>query len=374
MRFEVADEIYDLAFDEAATTYNELAMEAMERVEGKKEDEKLSDGDLKRQRRFRHENRRKLRELRAERRVKKWVQNVEDDQYAAIKGNVEIGQQPFIHAFGDNPFGDLFVWVPVHKLLQPIDNCAMCQYPLNEVEENGGPFALPCKHMFHLQCLEELFEKRSEEEEVFKCPLCNVWFRDVREMPVDFCDHYFDQGRDFDSNASSSVLSATDNGDETRGPPPPWLFDNNQLKEVPKWDENTIERRPDAVTGEAVQDSLDPRSPVEIPTSADESLPQQTRRRGRSAIANHNGTILQAIQEGVREGHGPEVTESGMSEVSSAAPTPPSAEIEDESLLETGDSVFNTSPPPLLSARAPSRKRQPPKGREEPSTRKRRRP
>ena len=112
MRFEVADEIYDLAFDEAATTYNELAMEAMERVEGKKEDEKLSDGDLKRQRRFRHENRRKLRELRAERRVKKWVQNVEDDQYAAIKGNVEIGQQPFIHAFGDNPFGDLFVWVP----------------------------------------------------------------------------------------------------------------------------------------------------------------------------------------------------------------------------------------------------------------------
>ena len=185
------DDVYNAQFDEAAEWYNRKAMEAIALADDRAKAQNPSPGKLRTQRRLRHENRREIRRLRAKRRTERWVQNVRDEQYTAMKGNVEVGKQPFIIGDVGNPYMDLFSEASLTSLTPPIDNCALCQYPLDDVRDCGNPHSLPCGHKFHLRCLEEIFDRRAagEEKEIHKCPLCKVWFRDLREFQtftVDF--------------------------------------------------------------------------------------------------------------------------------------------------------------------------------------------
>jgi len=114
---------------------------------------------------LRFKNRREVRRLRAKRRTERWVQNIRDEQYRVVKVSVAVGKQPFIIGGVGNPYMDLFSKVFVISLAHPIDNCVMCQCPLDNIEECGGPYSLPCGHMFHLNCMEELFTKRAESDD-----------------------------------------------------------------------------------------------------------------------------------------------------------------------------------------------------------------
>jgi hypothetical protein len=199
------DEIYNARFDSAAAWYNRKALEEIALADAPaNEPFKMGQGKLRTQRRLRHRNRCEIRRLRANRRTERWVHNVREEQSRAVKQNTDIGKQPFIMGDIGNPYMDIYSEVPIASLPEPIDNCAWCQYPLSDIKECGKPYCLPCGHMFHLNCVTELFKRRAEaeEKEVCKCPLCTVWFRDLRFIP-EFYDRYSTREREFDSEASS---------------------------------------------------------------------------------------------------------------------------------------------------------------------------
>jgi len=226
--------------------------------------------------------------LRAKRRTERWVQNVRDEQYQAVKDNLEVGKHPFIVGEVGNPYMDLFSKVLLNNLPQPIGNCAMCQYALSDIAECGSPYSLPCGHMYHLLCMDELFDRRAdaEEKEVYKCPLCNAWYQDLRQVP-DFYDSVWSHKQDFDSNASSSVLSESDDGEEKGDPPPPWIFRPEQLRDVPEWLENRTGTRSNARLRGIVQDSITARNEVATGGDEESSSPRPRRRPGTSALLSH---------------------------------------------------------------------------------------
>lgn len=168
-----------------------------------------------------------IRKFRARRRTEEWVNNIRAEQYDLTKAHVEVGSRPYIVTPTGNPYMDLYTGVPLPALPVPIDNCAWCQFSLasqDAIADSGSPNSLPCGHTFHYNCIVELFEKRTraKEKEVCKCPLCNTWFRDVREIP-DFYGRYRSKEHGFDSNYESSVLSESDCGDLRGDREPPWL-------------------------------------------------------------------------------------------------------------------------------------------------------
>lgn len=168
-----------------------------------------------------------IRRLRARKRTEEWVKNIRIEQYDKTKAHVEVGSRPYIVTPTGNPHMDLYTTVQIKALPLPIDNCAWCQFGLASQEaitESGGPSSLPCGHTFHYNCIVELFEKRTKagEKERHKCPLCNVWFKDVREIP-DFYGRYREKEHAFDSDAQSSVLSGSEMGDLKGHLGPPWL-------------------------------------------------------------------------------------------------------------------------------------------------------
>ncbi|PMD45800.1 hypothetical protein L207DRAFT_578704 [Hyaloscypha variabilis F] len=282
------DEVYNARFDEAAGWYNRKAIEKIGLADARENEQTPSLGQLRTKRRLRHENRREIRRLRAKRRTEIWVQNVRDEQYQAVKGNLEVGKQPFIAGEVGDPYMDLFSKILLNNLPRPIDNCAMCQYALNDIAECGSPYSLPCGHMYHLLCMDELFNRRAdaEEKEVYKCPLCNAWYQDLRQVP-DFYDSFWSHKQDFDSNASSSVLSESDDGEEKGDPPPPWIFRPEQLRDVPEWLENRTGTRSNARLRGIVQDSITARNEVATGGDEESSSPRPRRRPGTNALLNH---------------------------------------------------------------------------------------
>ncbi|KAE8448838.1 hypothetical protein EG329_008840 [Mollisiaceae sp. DMI_Dod_QoI] len=168
-----------------------------------------------------------IRRMRARRRTEEWVNKIRAEQYVSTKRHVEVGKRPYIVAPTGNPYMDLYTEIPLPALPVPIDNCAWCQFSLccsDAIKESGPPNALPCGHTFHYNCIVDLFEKRTraEEKDRCKCPLCNVWFRDVREIP-DFYGRYRTKEHIFDSSCGSSVLSRSEEGDLRGHREPPWL-------------------------------------------------------------------------------------------------------------------------------------------------------
>lgn len=168
-----------------------------------------------------------IRRFRARRRTDEWVNNIRAEQYDFTKTHVDVGSRPYIVTPTGNPYMDLYTEVPLPALPVPIDNCAWCQFSLDSqdaIADSGPPNSLPCGHTFHYNCIVELFEKRTraKEKEVCKCPLCNTWFRDVREIP-DFYGRYRSKEHVFDSSCESSVLSESYCGDLRGDREPPWL-------------------------------------------------------------------------------------------------------------------------------------------------------
>jgi hypothetical protein len=260
---------------------------------------------------------------------------------------MEVGNQPFIIGHVENPYMDLFSEVAVTTLPQPIDNCVMCQYPLSDVGECGNPYSLPCGHMFHLHCMEELFNRRakSEEKEIYKCPLCNVWFGDLREVP-NFYDQCCNHELEFDSDAPSSELLDSDAGEDIGDPPPPWIFRPEELGNAPEWLESRTDTRSNARLREIVQDSIASR--VHPETEEDHSSLSQPRRRpGTRALLNHFGVITQASVVEADEHHVPKQNEFEVWENNSTRPNPSSTETENGSLLDQGNgSILHSSPVP----------------------------
>jgi len=63
----------------------------------------------------------------------------------------------------------------------------------------------------------------ADEKEVCRCPLCNTWFRDIRLMP-EFESRYQEFDHAFDSQASSSILLTSEDGNDVGDERPPWIF------------------------------------------------------------------------------------------------------------------------------------------------------
>ena len=367
------DEIYNARFDDAARRYNKQAMEEIALADARGVEQTSSSGQLRTKRRLRHEDRREIRRLRVKRRTEKWVQNVRDEQYRAVKNDVEVGKQPFIIGEIGNPYMDLLSKVFISSLPHPIDNCAMCQYALDDVEECGAPYTLPCGHMYHLVCMDELFEKRAEaeEKEVYKCPLCNVWYRDLRQAP-DFYDRCGSHKQEFGSNASSSVLSDSEDGEETGDPPPPWIFRPEELGDIPDGLENRTGTRSNVRLRSMVQDYITARSQAttianEAPTSA-----EPRRRPGTNALLNHFEII--APNNDFRADTRPmaDNSPSGLTQNFPTLPSP-SFETQNGSQQEESDDVATCPLPTPAQARVHGKKRQPRKQKEERKDRSRRR-
>jgi hypothetical protein len=352
------DDVYNERFDEAAAWYNQKALEAIALADARAKEQNPSSGRPRTQRRLRFKNRREIRRLRAKRRTERWVQNVRDEQYAAVKENMEVGKQPFIIGEVGNPYMDLLSEVAVISLPQPMDNCAICQYPLNHVRECGNPYCVPCGHMFHLHCLEELFDRRtdSEEKEVYKCPLCNTWFGDLRKVP-NFYDQCRSYEKEFDSDASSSELSDSEDEEEIGDPPPPWIFRPDELGDVPEWLENRTRTRSNARLREIVQGSIASRVHAET-AEDDSSLSQPRCRPGTRALLNHFGIIPQASTVEANEHCVPERNVPGISENNSTRPSS-STETESGSLFDSGSGTVLHSPRTPGTARGQGRKRKP---------------
>jgi hypothetical protein len=373
MTLEEPDDVYNARFDEAAAWYNRRALEEIGLTDARTKEQTPNSGTLRTQRRLRFKNRREVRRLRAKRRTERWVQNIRDEQYRAVKASVAVGKQPFIIGGVGNPYTDLFSKVFVISLAQPIDNCVMCQYPLDNIAECGGPYSLPCGHMFHLNCMEELFTKRAEsdEKEVFKCPLCNVWFRDLREVP-DFYDKYWRHQQEFNSNASSSILSASDDGEQKGDRPPPWIFRPEELFDVPEWLEKRTGTRSNIRLRGAVQNSLASQSQAE--TEADNSSPPQPARRpGTHALLSHLGTTEQVIDVEPDELQVRVQSQPEVAETNSTIANTPSMEIGNNSLSDAGNSLATNNPPAAATSRARARRRNPDRQRVEGDERPRKR-
>ncbi|KAE9376153.1 hypothetical protein N431DRAFT_334245 [Stipitochalara longipes BDJ] len=369
------DEVYNARFDEAAGWYNRKAVEEIGFTDARANEQTPSPGQLRTKRRLRHKNRREIRRLRAKRRTERWVQNVRDEQYRAVKGNLEIGKQPFLIGEVGNPYMDLLSKVLIHSLPHPIDNCAMCQYALDNVEEGGGPYALPCGHMYHLLCMDELFDRRAdaEEKEIYKCPLCNVWYRDLRRVP-DFYDRYLNQKHDFDSNAASSILSDSDEGEERVDPPPPWIFRPEELSDIPEWLANRTGTRINARLRSIVQDSITARTQPLTVVNEDSSSPQPRRRPGTNALLNHFG-IVEPISNVDLDTHViPVDNQPKLSQETSTLPSPASTEIENGSIQAKGGNLATNFLPAPSTARGSRRKQNPrrPRGERDDSSRKQR--
>ncbi|CZR67930.1 uncharacterized protein PAC_17829 [Phialocephala subalpina] len=177
-----------------------------------------------------------VRKFRARRRTEEWVNNIRAEQYDLTKAHVDVGSRPYIVTPTGNPYMDLYTEVPLPSLPVPIDNCAWCQFSLasqDAILESGPPNSLPCGHTFHYNCIVELFEKRTraKEKEVRKCPLCNTWFRDVREIP-DFYGRYRSKEHIFDSSCASSVMSESNCGDLRGDREPPWFEEMPAMESV----------------------------------------------------------------------------------------------------------------------------------------------
>jgi hypothetical protein len=373
------DDVYNAKFDDAAEWYNRKAMEAIVLADERAKAQNPSPGKLRTQRRLRHENRREIRRLRAKRRTERWVQNVRDEQYTAVKGNLEVGKQPFIIGDIGNPYMDLFSEASLTSLTHPIDNCALCQYPLNDVRECGNPHSLPCGHLFHLHCLQELFERRaaSEEKEIHKCPLCKVWFRDLREVP-DFYGRFRSHKQDFDSNASSSELSDSDSGAPMGDAPPPWIFRPEPLYSVPELLQYNTCTRSDARLKEIVQGSTVAITIAETEPGGLSSSPTSTR-PGTRALLNHFKPVEASSAFEIEESQIPDRQESEVLEIIPGLPTPSSTATLNVSLHGSANNPATNSVPtaPIAdSARTQKRKRKPIKAkneRDEPNTRSRKR-
>jgi hypothetical protein len=223
------------ADEEARQEYNEYYLRAVEQYN------KLIDGvpssgarptaltpaQQRTKRRERMLDRWDIRRLRARRRIEEWVRNIRTEQYDKTKSHADIDSRPYIVTPTGNPHMDLYTEVPLKSLPVPVDNCAWCQFSLSSsdaISESGVPSSLPCGHTFHYNCIVELFEKRTRagEKERHKCPLCCVWFKDVREIP-DFYGRYRDKEHIFESGCDSSVLSGSEVGDLRGHLGPPWL-------------------------------------------------------------------------------------------------------------------------------------------------------
>jgi hypothetical protein len=374
------DDVYNAKFDKAAEWYNRKAMEAIALADERAKAQNPSPGKLRTQRRLRQENRREIRRLRAKRRTERWVQNVRDEQYAAVKGNMEVGKQPFIIGDIGNPYMDLFSEASVTSLPHPIDNCALCQYPLDDVRECGNPHSLPCGHMFHLHCLEELFDRRAvgEEKEVHKCPLCKVWFRNLREVP-DFCGRFRSHKQDFDSNASSSELSESDAGAPTGDTPPPWIFRPKALHNVPKLLQCKTYTSSNAQIRETDRHSIAAR----IIASAEPdqfSLSESSRRPGTRVLLRHFKPVEASSDFEVEESLLPDQQEPEILETSTGLPNPSSTATENSSQLGAVNSNITNSAritPIADSVKSQRRKRKPRKVKNEgnePNIRSRKRP
>jgi hypothetical protein len=369
------DDVYNAKFDEAAEWYNRNAMEAIALADERAKAQNPSPGKLRTQRRLRHENRREIERLRAKRRMERWVQNVRDEQYTAVKGNMEVGKQPFIMGDIGNPYMDLYSEASLTSLANPIDNCALCQYPLDDVRECGNPYSLPCGHMFHLRCLEELFDRRAagEEKEIHKCPLCKIWFRDLREVP-DFYGRFRSHNQDFDSNASSSELSDSDAGAPTGDVPPPWIFRPEAPYIVPELLQCNTCTRSDARLREIVHDSTVARNIAETEPGRLSSSPP-SRRPGTRALLNHIKSVEASGDSEVEESHLPSRQEPEVLEISSGLPPPSSTATVNGSLQGAVNSNTADSAPtaPIAdSARTQKRKRKSRKAKnegDEPNTR-----
>jgi hypothetical protein len=274
---------------------------------------------------------------------------------------------------------DLFSEASVASLTHPIDNCALCQYPLDDVRECGNPHSLPCGHMFHLHCLQELFARRvaSEEKEIHKCPLCKVWFRDLREVP-DFYDRFLSHRQDFESNASSSELSDSDAGAPTGDAPPPWIFRPEAPYSVPELLQCKTCSEGNARQRDIVQDSIV--DGTKANAKPDEfSSSQSSRRPGTRALLTHFKSV-EASGDSEGEGsHLPNQQEPEVLEISPGLPSPSSTATENGSLLgSVNRNTTNSAPtaPTADSARTQKRKRKPRKAKnegDEPNTRSRKR-
>lgn len=359
------DEVYNARFGEAAAWYNRKALEEIAFADARaQEPPKLSKGKLRTQRRLRHQNRCEVRRLKAKRRTEKWVHSVREEQYRAVKANIDVGKQPFIMGDINNPYMDIYSEVPVASLPEPIDNCAWCQYPLNDIKECGKPYCLPCGHMFHLNCVTELFKRRAEaeEKEVCKCPLCTVWFRDLRFVP-DFYDRYSAREYEFDSEASSSVLSESDVGDEKGDPPPPWIFQPELLGAVPGWLENQIGTRSNLRLREIVHNSINSRGQAGTTLDKDNPSSLTGRRPGTNRLLDHFGTLETAHHGGPDEDHMQESGDPEAFDPNSTIPSPCSTETENGSLLEAEASTRNRLPLAPAVERGQARKRKARRGR-----------
>jgi hypothetical protein len=373
------DDVYNAKFDEAAEWYNRKAMEAIALADERAKAQNPSPGKLRAQRRLRHKNRRDIRRLRAKRRTERWVQNVRDEQYTAVKGNTEVGKQPFIIGDIRNPYMDLFSEASVTSLSHPIDNCALCQYPLNDIRECGNPHSLPCGHMFHLHCLQELFDRRAaaEEKEVYKCPLCKIWFRDLREVP-DFYDRFRSHKQDFDSNASSSELSDSDAGVSTGDALPPWIFRPEALYSVPECLQCKNCTGGNARMRDIVQDSVVDGTAVD-PEPAEGPLSESGRRPGTRALLNHFKPVEASSDSEIEESHHLGQQEPEVLDISSGLPSPSSTATENGSLPQSVNNNTTNSAqtaPIADSAKTQRRKRKPRKAKnegDEPITRSRKR-
>ncbi|KUJ13565.1 uncharacterized protein LY89DRAFT_754410 [Mollisia scopiformis] len=299
---EGAKEEYDAHYVRAVHQYN-ILIDALPTLNSKAPI--LSLAQLRTKRRERTLDRWDVRRFRAKRRTEEWVRNIRAEQYAKTKAHVEVGSRPFIVTPTGNPHMDLYTEVSIKGLPVPIDNCAWCQFSLSSSEaiaESGPPSSLPCGHTFHYNCIVELFEKRTKagEKEKHKCPLCSVWFRDVREIP-DFYGRYRNSEHVFDSCCDSSVLSKSDAGDIRGHTGPPWM------EELSVKDKEETEEGVDAISETATLDH------VEILEGA----------------SNHTEEISTVIDQTVEDQAGTERSDSGYDS--------PSAQLlEEQESLHTG--------------------------------------
>ncbi|PMD14666.1 hypothetical protein NA56DRAFT_369265 [Hyaloscypha hepaticicola] len=277
---------------------------------------------------------------------------------------MEVGKQPFIIGDIGNPYMELFSDASVTSLSNPIDNCALCQYPLNDVRECGNSHSLPCGHMFHLHCLQELFDRRAvaEEKEVHKCPLCKVWFQDY------FYDRFRSHKQDFDSNASSSELSDSDAGAPMGDAPPPWIFRPEALFSIPEFLHCKTCTRSNGRMRDTVQDSIVDGIKALDAEPTEFTLSDSSRRPGTRALLNHFKPVEASSDSEIEESHVPDQQEPEVLETSPGLPSLSSTATESGSPLRSVNSNINNSTPaaPIaVSVRTRRRKRKPRKAKNE---------
>jgi hypothetical protein len=323
MSLDEPDEIYHARFTEASGWYNRKAIEEIKLAEARaKAPPQPSQGNLRTQRRLRHQSR-------------------------------DVGRQPFIIGGIGNPYMDIYSEVPVASLPQPIDNCAWCQYPLSEIQECGSPYCLPCGHMLHLNCITELFNKRVEanEKELCKCPLCNAWFRDLREIP-DFYDRYRGREHEFDSDASSSILSDSDAGNEKGDPTPPWIYRLELQEQLPQLLGDEIGTRNNDRLCSLIQACLENQDEQRLTGS-----PSPPQKSGQLHLLKHFNNHNQDSHDSSNDEYVPDPIDAVSPEPNSPIASPSSTETENGSVLGARPSSWTDPRPSSVATRLQERKR-----------------